>query len=295
MQSQMRDDTLAVIIASVGRPLTLHETLLSVLRQRLRPGQVVLSVSADEDVRPETRGLPGVSIVRGSLGLTRQRNGAIDALAPAIELVAFIDDDVELHDRYLERVVRVFRERPDVALVDGCVVADGRDIPRARSREIVASTEAAAGPAIREIGPELIYGCNMNVRRSVLAKARFDERLPLYGYMEDRDFAFECARIGRLARCESALLVHLRPSGGRISPRRLGFSQIMNPVYLWQKGNYVSWRNLAWQVSRPLLVNAAFALATRQRAHRLDLLAGNCRAFSSILRGHIAPEDVTRL
>jgi hypothetical protein len=189
----------------------------------------------------------------------------------------------------------VFDEEPGVVLVDGRVLADGRDIPRARSLEIVAGPEAAESEEIREIGPDRVYGCNMTVRRNVLVRARFDERLPLYGYMEDRDFAFECVRLGRLARCEGATLVHLRPAGGRISPRRLGFSQVMNPVYLWRKGNYLSWRNVAWQVSRPLLINAALALVPGQKAHRLGLLGGNCRALSSVLRGHITPEDVTRL
>jgi len=48
----MRDDTLAVIIPSVNRPATLHETLLSVLRQRRLPGQIILSVPHDDDVLP---------------------------------------------------------------------------------------------------------------------------------------------------------------------------------------------------------------------------------------------------
>ena len=291
----MRDDTVAVVIPSVGRPSTLHETLLSVLRQHHLPGQIIVSVPTEGDVLPQTRALPGVSVIHCGLGSSRQRNGAIEALAPGIGLVAFLDDDVELHDRYLERVVRVFQEQPGVVLVDGRVLADGRDIPRARAIEIVAGTDAAESRQTREIGPDLVYGCNMTARRSVLAGVRFDERLPLYGYMEDRDFAFECARIGRLARCEGATLVHLRPAGGRISPRRLGFSQVMNPVYLWRKGNYLSWRSVAWQVSRPLLLNAALALAPGQKAHRLALLGGNCRALSSMLRGHIAPEDITRL
>jgi len=291
----MLDDTVAVIIPSVNRTRTLHETLLSVLRQRRLPGQIILSVPDEDDVLPETRALSGVSVIHCGLGLTRQRNGAVDALAPAIKLVAFIDDDVELHEAYLEHVARVFQEQPEVVLVDGRVLADGRDISRARAREIVAAAGAAESRRVRAIGPDLAYGCNMTVRRSVLAGARFDERLPLYGYMEDRDFAFQCTRLGHLVRCEGAMLVHLRPSGGRISARRLGFSQIMNPVYLWRKGNYLSWRNVAWQVSRPLLINTALALAPGQKARRLSLLAGNCRAFSSILRGHIAPEDITRL
>jgi GT2 family glycosyltransferase len=157
----VRDDTVAVIISSVNRPQTLHETLLSLLRQRRLPGQIILSVTGEGDVLPETRALPGVSVIHCGLGLTRQRNGAIDALAPAIELVSFIDDDVELHDDYLERVVNVFREQPEVVLVDGRVLADGRDIPRASAREIVTAPRAAESRPVRAIGPELVYGCNM--------------------------------------------------------------------------------------------------------------------------------------
>ena len=290
----MRDEAIAVIISSVNRPATLHETLLSVLRQRRLPGQIIVSVTSDDDVLRETRALPGVAVIHCALGLTRQRNGAIDALAPAIELVAFVDDDVELHEGYLERMARVFRDQPEVVLADGRVLADGHDIARERAREIVAGTDESAG-STREIGAALVYGCNMMARRRVLARIRFDERLPLYGYMEDRDFAFECQRAGRLARCDGATLVHLRPPGGRVSPQRLGFSQIMNPVYLWRKGNCLSWRSLAWQVSRPLLVNAALALAPGQKDRRLRLLAGNCLAVFGLLRGHIAPEDIMRL
>lgn len=81
-----------------------------------------------------------------------------------------------------------------------------------------------------------------------------------------------------------------------ISSVGLGFSQIMNPVYLWRKGNYLSWRDLAWQVSRPLLTNTALALAPgRRTSRRGSRLAGNWPAIAKILRGRIAPEDITRL
>src|SRR5258708_13929560 len=209
----MLHDTVAVIIPSVNRPGTLHETLLSVLRQRRLPGQIILSVPDEDDVLPETRALSGVSVIHCGLGLTRQRNGAIDALAPAIELVAFLDDDIELHEAYLERIARVFLEQPEGVLVDGQVLADGPDISRARARDVVAAAGAAESRRVRAIGPDLASGCNMTVRRSVLAGARVDEQLPLYGYMDDRDFAFQCTRLGHLVPCAGPILVPFRPSG----------------------------------------------------------------------------------
>ena len=188
---------------------------------------------------------------------------------------------------------------PDLVLADGRVLADGArtgPIARERARAIVAAAAAPDEPALAPNTPELLYGCNMNVRRAVLDRVRFDERLPLYGYMEDRDFAFRCEPLGRVGRCLGAQLVHLgAASGGRASGRRFGFAQVMNPIYLWQKGSFRSKRAVARQVLTPIVANAALALAPRQTIDRKGRLAGNCRALALALRGRIAPEDVTRI
>src|SRR5260370_12417468 len=54
----------------------------------------------EDDVLPEMRASSGVSVS----SLTRQRDDAITALAPGC---LFIDEDVELDDDYLERLVGV--------------------------------------------------------------------------------------------------------------------------------------------------------------------------------------------
>jgi GT2 family glycosyltransferase len=291
----MRDEKLAVIVASAQRAQTLHETLLSLLRQRRLPGQILVAVPDDGHVDSATRRMPNVAVIHSAVGSTRQRNAGIDALAPAVELVTFFDDDVEIHEDYLENVVGAFDSWPEAVLADGRVLVDGKDIPRVRAQEIIAAS-GHAPHTVTAIGPEVAYGCNMTVRRSALATARFDERLPLYGYMEDRDFAFQCARLGRIIRCESATLVHLRPHGGRGSPRRFGFSQVMNPIYLWSKGSFASRRGVFLQVSRPLVVNSVLSLVPGQSGRRRrQQFAGNCRALSRALRGRIAPEDMLGL
>jgi len=249
-------------------------------------------------VLAETRALPRVRTVQSEIGLSRQRNTAIGALAPDIGLVTFLDDDVELHPDYLDHVARLFAAAPDIVLADGRVLADGAasgSIERARARAIIAEAIVPAEPIVAPSAPERIYGCNMSVRRAALDRVRFDERLPLYGYMEDRDFAFQCARLGSLARCMSAAMVHLGAGSGRVSGRRFGFSQVMNPLYLWRKGNYRSRRDVARQVLRPIAVNAALALAPGQRIDRRGRLLGNCRALAAALRGRIAPEDMLSL
>jgi GT2 family glycosyltransferase len=290
----MRDDALGVIIPSLGRPATLHETLLSVLGQSRQPGQIIVSVPDDSHLAPESRQL-AITFVRSETGLCRQRNRAIEALQPGIERVTFLDDDIELHADYFEQVAQLFAAHPEVVLADGKVLRDARDMSRAEAQAIIAAAATPHGAAVKTIGPQLAYGCNLTVRRNALAKLRFDERLPLYGYMEDRDFAFGCARLGAVMRCDSAMLVHLRPTAGRISARRFGFSQVMNPLYLWSKGNYVTRRHVAWQVCRPFLINGARAVASNEKALRWRQFAGNCYALTLALRGRIAPEEMLRL
>lgn len=290
----MRDDALGVIIPSLGRPVTLHETILCVLRQRRTPVQIIVSVPDETHLAPQSRDLP-ITLVRSETGLCRQRNRAIEALRPAIERVTFLDDDVELHQDYFEHMARSFASHPEIILADGNVLADARGMSRADAEAIIAKARTPDDTVVAPIGPQVAYGCNLTVRRNALTTLRFDERLPLYGYMEDRDFAFGCARLGTVMRCQSAMIVHLRPDAGRISPQRFGFSQVMNPLYLWHKGNYVSRRDVAWQVCRPILVNGMLALTSKDKAQRWHQFAGNCRALGTALRGRIAPEEIMRL
>ena len=81
-----------------------------------------------------------------------------------------------------------------------------------------------------------VYGCNMCVRYSIACAEPFDERLPLYSYMEDMDFGTRARRHGHIGYYYGSLAVHLRASEGRVSYRALGFSEVMNPAYLAAKG-----------------------------------------------------------
>ncbi len=293
-------EVLAVIIPSANRPTVLHETLLSVLRQRRLPTQIIVCVPSAEHVSTDTRRLAGVTIIYSDPGLTRQRNRAIAELVPSIDLVTFLDDDVELHEDYLKGVAQLFQERRDAVLAGGRVLADGRaigGIQRALAETIVAADvpQVRATAAVTDIGPGEIYGCNMSVRREVLATVRFDERLPLYGLMEDRDFAHQCSRHGRLVRSESCRVVHLGVSSGRISERQYGFAQLMNPIYLWRKGSITSAPFLIYRISRTLAVNALLAVVANQPNSRRSRLAGNLRAAVSALSGRVAPEDILEL
>lgn len=292
-----RDDALAVIIPSANRPTVLHETLLSLLRQRRLPKQIVVCVPGAEHVSSDTMSLPEVTILYSDKGLTKQRNRAVTDLLPGIKVVTFLDDDVELHEDYLDGIARLFREQQDVVLAGGKVLADGvrfGGITREKAEAIVAADGSHAIAEIAQIDAGDAYGCNMSVRRDVLANVRFDERLALYGLLEDRDFAYRCSLRGRLVIAGNCRVVHLGVPSGRISERQFGFAQMINPIYLWQKGSITSPRFLIIWILRVLIVNATLAFVPGQHKRRRRF-AGNLRAALSVLNGRVVPEDIVNL
>ncbi len=83
-------------------------------------------------------------------------------------------------------------------------------------------------------------------------------------------------------------------SGGRQAHGRLGYSQVMNPVYLWRKGSFPVWLALQ-QIGRPLAKNVLLALVGPHRQWRRQRLLGNLRAAADAARGRITPERIVSL
>jgi Glycosyl transferase family 2 len=277
----------AVVIASTRRPDILAATLESVRTQTVQADLIVLSLVEHSDAPPDLP--PGVLVVVGPRGLTRQRNAGLDALPPDIELVTFFDDDAEPALDYLEHAQAFASRRPDVVLFDGRIVADGAvsgEIDREHARALLrdhARTEGAL--------PQLeAYGCNMNVRADITALVRFDERLPLYGWLEDRDFAVRCGRHGSVVLYEGCMAVHLGTTSGRVSGHRMGFSQIVNPHYLWRK-EVLKASELLHFWGRALLGNAHGLVRRDTAIDRAGRLRGNLAGFAALFRG-LGPEAV---
>ena len=169
-------------------------------------------------------------------------------------------------------------------------------LQREAARAVIASRQSPPG-AIGCIEPMAsAYGCNMVVRRSALETVSFDERLPLYAWLEDLDFSFWCGQLGFVARSTEARIVHLGVSSGRVSGRRYGFSQMVNPFYLNRKGSLpFRFRILMEYWLRPLAMNAAMSLLPARRIDRRGRLIGNLIGISQLVRGHVTPEYILKM
>ncbi|WP_294393649.1 glycosyltransferase family 2 protein [uncultured Sphingomonas sp.] len=284
-----------VAIPTIGRPETVRQIVGNLARQRRRPdGIVVVSV------RPgDVAGLEGSpmrpEILFSDLGLCVQRNRALRHLAGRADIVLFLDDDFVLADDYLEALERLFAAQPDVVGATGRVIADGIGHQGYSFAEAVALVEAdMPPPEPQEFAERALYGCNMAIRLSALGELRFDEALPLYGWLEDIDVTYQLGRKGRLVRSQRLAGVHMGAKGGRTSGVRLGYSQIANPVYLLRKRSAPP--ALAWEMmARNIASNLVRSLAPERHVDRRGRLRGNLLALAHLLTARLDPRHILRI
>jgi GT2 family glycosyltransferase len=282
---------IAVVIATLGRPQVVTATLQHLLAtQNLRPTTIIVSCVSLEDAGEAAR-LPTVTIITGTTGLAAQRNAALAALPPETDIVVFFDDDFVADADWLSVAAKTFRDQPDVVGFTGHVLADDIKGPglsfEDAIRLIETSDRSTSWSHLEGYSP---YGCNMAFRLSAVRDLKFDERLVLYGWLEDRDFSTALAkRGGKLIKCADACGVHMGVKSGRVSGDRLGYSQIANPIYMLRKGT-MTYRQVAGQLFRNIASNVSGSLRPEPFIDRRGRLRGNLKGFADIMRGRIEPE-----
>ena len=285
------------MLASAGRPGLLAEAIRTCASQGGITFTGVVSVPDEASLPPARALLAGWRIVSGVRGLAAQRNAGLAVLDDEIDIVAFFDDDAVLRPDYLAQAVRFLVAHPDVQGLTGRVLLDGATTGEIdRGVAAAALDRSATEPASGHWRPTReLYGCNFVVRAAAAHTLRFDERLPLYSWLEDHDFARRLMRLGRLAAVDDCVIVHRgAASGGRKSHLRFGYSQVMNPIYLAGKGSFPLWL-AAQQIFRPVAKNLVCSIAGPSTAWRRERLRGNAAATRDILCGRITPERIVKL
>jgi GT2 family glycosyltransferase len=265
-------------------------------KQTQAPDQILVCYTTPADIG----GLHsdnGVVLIQSAPGLPRQRNAILDRVTKC-DVVLFLDDDFIVDHRYVETVARIFAQHADVVVATGVPYADdvkGPGLSVADARRLIADADESAIDLSYIPAPHG-YGCNMAIRFATAAAhgIRFDERLPLYGWSEDIDYTHRLGRFGRMVKLAGARGVHLGAKSGRSSGKRLGYSQVANPLYLRGKGSY-SWRRAAGSVGRNLAANLVRALRPEPYIDRRGRLLGNMLAFADLCTGRLQPERILEM
>lgn len=288
---------IAIGIATRGRPAILAEVLRELDLQTRAPDRILVCHVTGSDVEHLPRDFPGVEFLTAPAGLPRQRNRILDAISDC-DAVLFLDDDFIAAPHWLEALEAVLKAEPGCVVATGTVIADGAKGPGIspdEARLILAADEPPASLTGTE--PHFNgYGCNMALRLAPLREhaLRFDEKLPLYGWYEDLDLTRRMLPYGTILRLAGARGVHLGVKQGRVPGLRLGYSQVVNPIYLARKGSY-PWSHALRSVGRHCLINLLRSVKPEPEVDRWGRFRGNMRGVWDLLTGRADPERILSL
>lgn len=284
---------IAIGIATRGRPAILAGVLADLQRQTRAPDRIIVCHVTPDDVT----GCTDAEFITAAAGLPKQRNAILDA-AIDCDVVLFLDDDFLCAPDYLRVLEAAFVARPDMVVATGTVVADGANGPGYSLAEGAALLAADAPPTDpMAMAPHFNgYGCNMAFRLDVVRaqNIRVDERLPLYAWYEDIDVTRQLGQHGAILRLAGARGVHLGSKSGRVTQVRLGYSQVVNPVYLARKGTF-PWSHALPSAARHCLANLVRSLKPEPWADRWGRFRGNMIGLWDLVRGRAAPERILEL
>jgi GT2 family glycosyltransferase len=287
-----------IVICSANRPQSLTDTIDSLVGgQSIPVREIVVSVCNPEHVTERTKATSGVRVVVSERqGTSAQRNAALKGVQTPYTL--FLDDDVELAPNFVESMERLMEEFEDAVAATGFVVADGAQGDTGLDRSFAASAAMNYVPEQDNHDCDQGYGCNLFVRTRIFNEVLFDENLSLYGWLEDLDFSTNCLRHGRIIKNTGTCLAHLGTPSGRMSGVRFGYSQIINPFYLWRKNGSPDLSHVVlahWLVSVARNARRTVIRIPSDRTDRANRFRGNMIALCHLLGGKVDPSHILQL
>jgi GT2 family glycosyltransferase len=287
-----------VIIATKGRPQALPHVLQRLESQTVQPDVVVVSAHEQMDVGLLDSPCLNLQCLFGPAGLPRQRNLAIDQIIDNTDIIVFFDDDFAPSRFWIERCIEVFHSNTHVVGLSGTVLKDGvssREAINWDEAQHLLDTAAADAPPEMSLSSRFgLYGCNMAFRTTAIGPLRFDERLVLYGWLEDKDFSVRIGTQGRLVESNTIHGVHLGLRSGRVSGKRFGYSQVVNAWHLRRKG-VLSAKDALHNILRAVITNLVKSLAPESHIDRRGRFRGNMVGVLELLSGRCRPERAADL
>jgi GT2 family glycosyltransferase len=282
----------SVVVATAGRAELTGLTIARLARQTRVPDEIVVVGSGPDDTRGVASDLLPLRVDHARKGSCSQRNHALDLVEQTSDIIAIFDDDFIPAFDFLERAEALFTAHPEIVGVNGRLIADGAKGPGIGYEAACSMAEA---DDLRPQGDlpllESLYGCNMVLRSSAIQGLRFDENLPLYGWQEDTDFTFRLKARGKLAKAPDLAGVHMGIKSGRTPGKKLGYSQIANPLYLLKK------KTIPPKLAATLMVNNTLAnfiksFQPEPYIDRKGRLTGNMMALRDAMMGKVDPRRV---
>jgi len=290
----------AVIISTRGRPDIVRALVEQLAEQTTPPEHIFVVGCRAEDVAKLDPNQTNLTIHVGREGSSSQRNDGLALAGSHFSYIVFFDDDFVPSRFWIERMEEAFKSSQNIAGLTGVVLADGTTTAGIGLDEANAMVDAsdAAADENWHVHDGINYGgnmgCNMAFRYSSMHDISFDERLPLYAWLEDADFRSQVEKRGRIVRTDALWGVHLGHKQGRGRGVTIGYSQIANAAYLAKKGT-VPKTHLLKLATRNVVANTLRSIRPEPFVDRRGRLLGNLLALVDLARGRITPERILEL
>lgn len=273
----------SVVIPTYYRPDDLSELFNSLLRQTVKPFEVIVIDDTPTDAvnivceKCKTK-FESVGTRLIYIKNPRERSAAIARNVGAEiargDAILFLDSDVVLYQNYIEKILEVFKNYPNAVGVQGWIVPRMRKQRHYLLRYFLdqlirrpfllghsfakESCKFLEYPIIltKIINCETLTSSNMTVKRDILREFRFDENLKKYSFMEDLLFSYSVLRkypqglyITPYAKC-----IHKRSDEGRLEKTELGSHRdscrkyVLTKVFGWEGVLIYYWQNIGLMI-----------------------------------------------
>lgn len=228
MTELMTEPTASVVIPTYRRPEYVRSCLTHLAALRRRPEQViVVDASPDERTREVVRTFPGVVYLRNERGPgTTPESRDLGLRQARTEIVAFVDDDIEVPPEWLDLLLRSYDD-PAVTAVGGRIVngAPGEQTHGLdRLGRLLPSGDLTGyftGDPGRRIDVDHLIGANMSFRRAALLEVGgIHGRYPGPGLCEETDISLRQRALGRRIVFDPAAVVRHSSAPYRIRGAR---------------------------------------------------------------------------
>ncbi|MFH1420534.1 MAG: glycosyltransferase family 2 protein [Candidatus Aenigmatarchaeota archaeon] len=266
---------LSVIMVTMNRSERALRSLAAVTSQTMKPsGVIVIDSSVDNKLGKSANTLlkkAGIKLVyvHEKLNMTQARNAGIKRSTG--DIILFIDDDVVLHEDYVEKLMKFYNDYPDAGGACGHL-CDGNKflIDRFRKFPKIPSMDEP----FTIIG---LHGSNMSFRKAVFGDYMFEEKLRGY-YADDDEFSARVSRKYKLYLVPYMTCIHEHTStgGARLDEYTNFNTMIFN-------------RNFVFRQKKPSLFNIfhyLFSDAIMMMRIALFFKGSRGRAFKGMLRGY---------
>lgn len=271
---------LALIVCTYMRPHSLSNLLETVLIQTKIPNEIII---VDGSTNEKTKAMLDDKLYDLNIhyykvsdeerGLTKQRNYGVERVSKDMEIIGFLDDDIELSKEYFEQLCDVYNEHQDAICVGGITTnevswetaqdnepkssayyqIDGfkrRDDLRYRLRKLFGLVSKDRPGRIAPFGHErsvgflpptgltyevdFLMGGIATYKRDIFEHLSFSKFFEGYGLYEDKDFTLKVRKYGKLYVNTAARVEHHHDPLGRPNYIKYGKMVVLNGWRVWR-------------------------------------------------------------